>query len=329
MQEAPILFSHDAFLKFVLKHETEARSFFKGALPENIAREIDFQSLRLTDSSYVDETLRQSFSDLVYIADGKEETKFKLMLIVEHKSKLKAGYEKFQLNGYFYLAGRIELKKKLSERRIPILLMVANGIKNVRLAPIWKLFGENAENFKAGIPDFECTVMDFSAFDDDKINHLFDSFKVRAMIRVMRDYKQKVALLKSIDLAFSDLLAHSDQKHETDFIYALFNYVISTADIEINDIDNTIEKYSIINFDNMTLAEKLLKKGKHEGMQQGMQKGEILGMYKIALRMIKNDHSNAIIEDLTGLHPFQIEKLRKLFAIHGEETTKHLNKLID
>ena len=59
-------FSHDAFFKYVLKNENDARSFLKGVLPEKQGKQIDFSTLKLTTESYVNEVLRQSYSDLVF-----------------------------------------------------------------------------------------------------------------------------------------------------------------------------------------------------------------------------------------------------------------------
>ncbi len=329
MNEIQIPFSHDGFIKFVLKQEIEARSFLRGVLPEKHSRNIDFSTVELTTESYVDETIRQSFSDLVYKAESNDKEKVKLLLIIEHKSQPTGAKAAFQLLSYFVLAASIELTKKTAERRIPLMHLVCNGKQGCKTKPLWKLFGNVPKKYRSGIPHFKYSLSDFSIYSDDKIIHLFDSFKIRAMVRVMRDVKNKVEILKSLDIAISELLEYKDDISREKFINALFNFVVSTADIEIEDIEKTINKHSIKNIDTMTLAEKLITKGEQQGMQQGMHKGGLLDKYEIALRMIRKEHSDAIIEDLTSLSLSQIKILRNLYTKYGNKSFDHIENLIE
>ncbi|MEE4354964.1 MAG: Rpn family recombination-promoting nuclease/putative transposase [Desulfococcaceae bacterium] len=76
---------HDAAFKSAFKKLAVARVFFESYLPERIRRNIDFDSLEITDGSYVDEKLRDRHSDIVY------KTKLKgadalLYILFEHQS---------------------------------------------------------------------------------------------------------------------------------------------------------------------------------------------------------------------------------------------------
>ncbi|MGE0082881.1 MAG: Rpn family recombination-promoting nuclease/putative transposase [Desulfococcaceae bacterium] len=57
---------HDAAFKSAFQKKDVAVSFFQNYLPEEIRRHTDFDSLEITDRSYVDEKLRDRHSDIVY-----------------------------------------------------------------------------------------------------------------------------------------------------------------------------------------------------------------------------------------------------------------------
>jgi hypothetical protein len=57
---------HDAAFKSAFKKQELARNFFENYLPKKILRHIDLDCLEIVDNSYVDEKLKEKYSDIVY-----------------------------------------------------------------------------------------------------------------------------------------------------------------------------------------------------------------------------------------------------------------------
>lgn len=77
---------HDKFFKEIFSKKEEVQDLIINTLPKYLTNKIDFSSLQLDNTSYVDEELKTSFSDLVYNCIYKGKTTIKISLLLEHKS---------------------------------------------------------------------------------------------------------------------------------------------------------------------------------------------------------------------------------------------------
>jgi predicted transposase/invertase (TIGR01784 family) len=59
---------HDVFFKDIFGREENVRAFLQDFLPENILNRLDLGDLEIEKNSYVDEKLKQHFSDMVVSA---------------------------------------------------------------------------------------------------------------------------------------------------------------------------------------------------------------------------------------------------------------------
>ena len=68
---------HDRFFKVVFSDKAKVEDYLKGTLPEDIKDKIVFESLTLDNNSYVDEELKNQYSDMVYnvLFDKKQPVK--------------------------------------------------------------------------------------------------------------------------------------------------------------------------------------------------------------------------------------------------------------
>jgi predicted transposase YdaD len=76
---------HDAFARETLSYKDNAACFFRGILPEDVGKRLDFESLREEKTSYTDRDLSAYFSDVVYECSYKGSL-LKIALLFEHKS---------------------------------------------------------------------------------------------------------------------------------------------------------------------------------------------------------------------------------------------------
>ena len=57
---------HDSLFKTALKNKAASIEFFDALLPQHIKQQIDLTTLELSDSSFVDEELKQTSCDLLF-----------------------------------------------------------------------------------------------------------------------------------------------------------------------------------------------------------------------------------------------------------------------
>ena len=78
---------HDKLVRTVLSDKEEAEGFLRAHLPETISSQLDWQSLTLVETSFVDEALKDSESDLLYrIVYRATGAPVLLYLLFEHQS---------------------------------------------------------------------------------------------------------------------------------------------------------------------------------------------------------------------------------------------------
>lgn len=112
---------HDKFFKEAFSRKEKAGDLIKNVLPEGLSRNIDVGTLQLDSSSYIDEELSKSFSDLVYNCKYKGKAKIKISFLIEHKS-FEADCPHLQLLKYYQKIWEASLKQKKGfiERKLEV-----------------------------------------------------------------------------------------------------------------------------------------------------------------------------------------------------------------
>lgn len=79
---------HDKLFRTVFSDIEEAALFLREHLPVSLVGQIEWSSLRLVETGFVDEALRDSKSDLLYTAQmRRSEATLMLYLLCEHQSQ--------------------------------------------------------------------------------------------------------------------------------------------------------------------------------------------------------------------------------------------------
>lgn len=158
---------HDKFFQEVFSREEVARDFFASQLPPHVVQPLDLSSLELLKDSFVDEDLREHFSDLRYKIDRQGGRKVFVYLLLEHKS-FEEQFVLFQLLRY-----RVKIwdARRHTDGLIPILPIIYYlGKRRWSLAPSFHslfLF-PLPEPLRRYVPTFETIVWDISPQEDEK-----------------------------------------------------------------------------------------------------------------------------------------------------------------
>lgn len=107
---APIVNPHDKNFKLLFKKIDIAQDVIRVNLPEEIVAELDFQSMKLVDGTFVSRDLKETFSDVLYKVHSKEFNVY-IGFLFEHKSSPDK-FASLQVGKYIYNLWEEHLREK-------------------------------------------------------------------------------------------------------------------------------------------------------------------------------------------------------------------------
>ena len=75
---------HEGLFKILMLRKENARTFLSTVLPDGVLAHIQLESLTTENISYVDDHLKQHYSDLVFSAKLADGTKARIYCLLEH-----------------------------------------------------------------------------------------------------------------------------------------------------------------------------------------------------------------------------------------------------
>lgn len=158
---------HDVFFKSIFSDHEAAADFLRYYVPADIASSFDYSSLQIVMDSFVDQELREHFSDILYQIHLLDGSNAFVYVLFEHKS-YPDPLISFQLLRYMVRAW--ELAQRQDEELELIFSIVVyhgeaewGGGRNFH-----DLLGVPAP-FKIYVPDFQYFLCDLSEYDDAEI----------------------------------------------------------------------------------------------------------------------------------------------------------------
>jgi len=161
--------SHDRFFKALFSKKEDASEFIAKTFPKELSEQIDFQSLEIDKTEYIDSKLRTNYSDIVYNCKFGKSTHIKISLLFEHKSYPEA-FPHLQLMGYMLKIWRMQIKQKQNITLV-IPIIFYHGKKKWKKKTFDEYFGEIDERLLNYIPRFDYQFVDISDYSD--ANHQF------------------------------------------------------------------------------------------------------------------------------------------------------------
>ncbi len=286
---------HDKFFKGSFKDKENAIDLIKNTLPEKISKNIDYRSIRLDDDSFIDEDLRENFSDLLINTKLKGKA-CRVYCLVEHKS-YRDKFSIFQLLRYMVRIWERDFnnaKSKKGFKFIPIIpvLFIHGKDEWIDVNEFYSLYFDEDDNIKNFIPNFRSIIYDLSVIPADQIkgNPKF----VSAMKLMKYIYDKPKDHLEEVFYPIENIL---------------YSKIYIMASIYVIKLVDGIKPETIIDMiENKELKEEIMtieKQLKDEGIVIGIKKEKL----KIAKNLKEKDVSIDIIADTTGLSKEQIEKL--------------------
>ncbi|CAK7062352.1 Rpn family recombination-promoting nuclease/putative transposase [Providencia sp.] len=299
MQKKRISTAHDAAFKGFMTKIENARDFFDIHLPNHIKSLCDFNTLALTNSSFIDKQLRSRLSDVLYSVQTTHGKGY-LYLLVEHQStpdKLMA----WRLMHYAFLAMNQHLQQgnKTPPLAVPV-LFYHGGRSSYPYTQLWTdCF--TLPDIANGLYTQPFPLVDVTVIEDSQlVNHR----KVAVMELAMKHKYLRDEFQQVLPLLAQALNQHYNSDND---IVTILNYLFIALDSTnfehiVQALGEQTEKHKETI---MNIAQRLQDKGRQEGLLEGIERGREKGREEativLASNLLKQGVSLEIIMESTGL----------------------------
>ena len=164
---AEIINPHDKFLKEMLAQPEAARTFLRDFLPPAVAEQLELNRLHLVKDSFIDETLQEHFSDLVYEVALRNHGSAFVCVLFEHKSYVDT-LTPLQLLRYMVHGWDYALRQR--NRLWPVIpVVIYHGAAPWIVARNFQGLFDLPEALSVYMPEFEYVLTDLSAYSDEAL----------------------------------------------------------------------------------------------------------------------------------------------------------------
>jgi predicted transposase/invertase (TIGR01784 family) len=263
---------------------------------------IDIETLEPQKDSYIDEELKEGFSDLLFRANINNREGY-LYLLLEHKSYPSRDVA-FQLLKYTV---RVWDAKIGETGQLPIIipLVVYHGREGWNIKPsLGEMilgYDELPQDIRALVPNYQYLLFDLSRFTDEEIK---GTVITRITVMIMRDIQRKgIGAIGEIILEAVALLQELEDKETgLEYFEILMRYVFSTRpDLTKDDLYELVKKIETTYPEGsekvMTLAQAFIEEGMERGIEVGLEKGETKALARTVIKFLVR-RFDSVPEDL-------------------------------
>jgi len=301
---------HDAVFKQFLTNPVTAKDFMQLHLPAWLKDVCDFSTLKLECGSFIEESLRPYYSDVVYSLQTTSGTGY-IHVLIEHQSTPDR-HMAFRLLRYAVAAMQRHLDE--GHKNLPLVIPVLFYMGKRSPYPYstnWlDLFDNPALAEKLYSKDFP--VVDVTVIPDEEIM----SHRSVAALTLLQKHIHQRELSDMLD-KIASLLAQeymTGQQRAT-----LINYLIQageTADAS-NFLKQLAHRVPQLEDEMMTIAQQLKQMGIDSGIKQGIQLGKEQGLergrkeeaLKIARAMLARGLDSSAVLEMTGLSEEELSQI--------------------
>ena len=306
---------HDKFFRATFGQLKVASDFLSNYLPSDLLNIIDMSTLETQNGTFLDEDLKEEFSDLLFKVSINNKDSYIYMLF-EHKS-YRDRMVIFQVMKYMINIWESKIQEDKEKRKeageassgeielpliLPLVIYHDKGEWTIKktLGEMISNYEELPEDLKKYIPNFEYLLFDLSKHDKEETELLTESMIIiKALSRARHATREEA--IEILEEAIT-LIKESKEKDEiTYYVSACITYMLNVRDdITEKEMYEIAGKISIEGGELvMTVAEKLREEG-------------ILGeKRKLAKNLIVMGDPVAKIAMVTGLKEKEIEEIKK------------------
>jgi len=294
---------HDITFRDIFSDNLKAKELIEIVLPEKITEIFNWETFANENESFVDEELKEFFSDILFSVNIKSGEDIKIYLLFEHKSYPDPEIWKQLIT---YLSRIYNRMEKLTPV-IPIVFY--HGEKKWKISKNFidsmELPEDVKERLAEYIPDFKYALIDLNIEDVDKMLISLTMKVILYTFKNISDFESKEKIENFIKLAKNLFYEDSGLK----MIQKLLLYLYATNEINPTEMKEAINRLISDDKGNiaMTTAERLMKQGIEQGIEQGIHQKAI----DTAKALLNKKMPVKEIAEITGLSVKEIEKLKE------------------
>jgi len=312
---------NDAFFKTIFSEPQHAIAFFKNHLPSDIAKRIDWPSLAVLPTSFVQSSLRQIHSDLLFSVTIEGHPTL-LYLLFEHQSTVDPTMP-LRLFGYI---GEILTQHHKAHGLplppvLPFVFHQGPDAWNISTAfeDLFALPPDVSVQLLPFLPKFQYALLDLSRYQpvsqekDDQLKIILQLMKLAREQQVLEFFKW---LASTFSRQISDVLLRKV------LLYALH----SDSDLDVGQIFSSLSSNPELGERTMSVAEKLIAKGEArgeaKGEARGMSKGLWIGKILMTEEFLGRKTSNPLL-----LETLSLTELEKHYNLVHQEYEMRFKKV--
>ena len=264
----PAGFPNDAFFKEMFSHPPRAIAFFQSHLPPAIVAKVDWPSLKVLPSSFIKSGLQQVSADLLFtVKIGGIDSLF--YLLFEHQSTVDSSMPLRMLGYVFEIL--LQHHKEHGLPLPPILPFVFHQGPDrwnvsTSFEDLFELPDDLAAVLLPFLPKFRHALLDLTRYDPEQGE---DRHDLQTILQLM-----KFARKKQVLPYFKWQAARKNVKISKHLIGRLLIYALHIdSDLDVEQIYRSLTSNPELRKTTMSVAEKLLAKGRIEGLEKGLEKG--------------------------------------------------------
>ncbi|AWQ21048.1 ISNCY family transposase [Pantoea ananatis] len=298
---------HDATFRQFLSQPTIARDFMALHLPAEFLALCDLDTLKLESGAFVEEDLRQYFSDILYSLKTTSRDDGYIHVLIEHQSSPDR-HMAFRLMRYAIAAMQRHLDA--GHKKLPLVIPVLfySGKRSpypysTRWLDEFSIPAFASRLYSNAFPLVDVTVIP----DEDIVGH-----RSMAALTLLQKHIHQRDLAELIDKLAPVILAGYLSSSQ---VISLVNYLLQAgetadADLFVRTLAQRVPQHEDAL---MTIAQQLEQKGIEKGLEEGLQLGEQRGLVKgrsegersaaqkIARTMLQNGLPHSLVAEMTGL----------------------------
>ncbi|AER31019.1 MULTISPECIES: Rpn family recombination-promoting nuclease/putative transposase [Pantoea] len=298
---------HDATFRQFLSQPTIARDFMALHLPAEFLALCDLDTLKLESGAFVEEDLRQYFSDILYSLKTTSRDDGYIHVLIEHQSSPDR-HMAFRLMRYAIAAMQRHLDAGHKKLPLVIPILFYSGKRSpypysTRWLDEFSIPAFASRLYSNAFPLVDVTVIP----DEEIVGHRSMAALTLLQKHIhQRDLAELIDKLASVTLA--DYLSSSQ-------VISLVSYLLQAgetadADLFVRTLAQRVPQHEDAL---MTIAQQLEQKGIEKGLEEGLQLGEQRGLVKgrsegersaalkIARTMLQNGLPPSLVAEMTGL----------------------------
>lgn len=267
---------HNNLFIWTFSIRSEVKVFVKNYLPKWISEELDYRTFKQSTTSYMNEELKEYFSDIVYSCRSKTGKLIQLSFLFEHKSFVPKNIY-IQLNRYTTEAYQQQsLEKERKQLTVVLPVIIYHGKSKWHQRAFYEHFSIPNDHFKKYIPTYEYELIDLSKIADDWIIKIKSGHFLKSTLLVFKHKEDKDFLYQFQEEIFIFVEQELDVEQKRLFLKAILTYIFTAFKFEKEEIEDYLKNLKtgdMVNFIKGSYADHLFTEGMEKGLEKGLEKG--------------------------------------------------------